>query len=57
MKKYEYISMYIKAEDEVKLNLFAYHRDLLFHHFWCKENIEIFKLIALIEFAFKLLES
>ena len=33
MKKYEYISMYIKAEDEVKLNLFDYHRDLLFHHF------------------------
>ena len=55
MKKSEYFSMLIKSEDEVKLNLFAYHRDLLFHHFQCKENIEIFKLISLIEFAFKLL--
>ena len=32
-EKYEYFSIFIKAEDTVKLNLFAYHRYLLFHHF------------------------
>ena len=32
-EKYEYFSMFIKAEDEVKINLFAYHIYSLFHHF------------------------
>ena len=45
-----------KVEDEVKMNLFAYHTDLQLHHFECKENIEILKLIALIGCAFKLFE-
>ena len=44
-----------KVEDEVKINLFAYHTDLAFLHFSCKENIEISKLIPLIGFAFNYL--
>ena len=48
--------MHIKIYYEVKINLFAYHTDLRYHHLQYEENIDISKLIAFIGFEFKIFE-
>lgn len=45
-----------KNNNEIEINVVAYHTDLHFHHLKCEENIKISKIIAFIRFAYKLFE-
>ena len=58
-EKYDNFSIYIeiqRVENEIEINIVAYHTDLHFHQLKCKENIEISKIISFIRRAFKLFE-